>query len=1171
MPPPFNTTSLRGRADLLRAMQYDDAELLQGMAEILGFEARPKPSPKVATAPPIQTETLPPPSITEPVEPPSIPFWRVTAQETSAPLETTEDPPETTLAASKNPKKSEKPEKWARAEATQPQPVPLASWPRLLPYLRRAAMARAPGKPLDVARATRRLSQGEMLHRLPRLPRATWGQAIQILIDRSERLTPYWQDQLQILGWIRRLFPATGVEIAVYWDGMDAPLRQANGKDWHPPAPGTLVLVLGDLGQFSDNPAVQRLWLDLGRRLREAECRPVALLPTARNIRVPGWQTLAWERDHRGRTEVSWLFTLLAPAVRIEPGLLREVRQWQNGDAALESVFWQHGDLLATSSIAATLAPEKLKHYRLRFDALPVETRRKLLDILLKWRRALPFEIWIDEFLLNAGVYACCKDDPAYGQEYALAAKRLRAYAADEGKENHGVLPWFRRVSARLTTHEGLPTQLRPALDRLWNAAHRDDESAQAPQGYDPAHIPSEAPLRTLQIYQQADQLRLVYADHPGASPQNHGSWLGSLATRNQQVLVEVPPPFWSGEAPAWASDWGRDGFGLWVEFKLPSPEVSNYYDYFFSPTEVTQRLRWIPAGSFVMGSPESEAGRWKDEGPQHPVTLTEGFWLFDTPVTQALWQAVMVDNPCRFQSWCHPVEQVSWDDAKAFIGKINKILPGLDLALPSEAQWEYACRAGTPTAIYAGDLEILGERNAPLLDEIAWYGGNSGQDFELENGWDSFGWAEKQYPHKNAGSHPVGLKKPNPWGLYDMLGNVLEWCEDYWDDYYPEAAQTDPTGPMDGGSRVCRGGSWLEIARNARAAYRGYSDPDYRVSYLGFRCARVQAGAKPVQAEPLPGAESGPKASQAPEASGTGGLLQTDGASTHTLPWPRVEVFVLRTDAGALRFAAMPKPTWATDQGRDRFGLWVEFSVGAVTQRLRWIPPGRFWMGSPESEPERFDDEGPRHEVTLTQGFWLFDTTVTQALWEAVMAGNPSHFQGPDRPVEMVSWNDCQGFIDTLNQRLPGLALGLPTEAQWEYACRAGTQTPFYFGDSITPEQVNYHGNYPYNHAPKGPYRGETVAVKTLPPNPWGLYEMHGNVREWCADYWRDYYPAEAQTDPTGPESGDSRVFRGGSWVHRARSVRAAFRSHSDPGFRDDVLGFRCARVQVEPGQSGM
>ncbi|MBK8908174.1 MAG: formylglycine-generating enzyme family protein [Rhodospirillales bacterium] len=226
--------------------------------------------------------------------------------------------------------------------------------------------------------------------------------------------------------------------------------------------------------------------------------------------------------------------------------------------------------------------------------------------------------------------------------------------------------------------------------------------------------------------------------------------------------------------------------------------------------------------------------------------------------------------------------------------------------------------------------------------------------------------------------------------------------------------------------------------------------------------------------------------------------------------------------------------------------------------------------MGSPETEKERYADEGPQHAVTISSGFWVFDTACTQALWQAVMGDNPGHFKGPDRPVDSVSWNDVQQFLKRINALLPGLELVLPTEAQWEYACRAGTTTPFSFGETITPEQVNYDGNHPYAGGEKGLYREETVPVASLSPNPWGLYEMHGNVWEWCRDGKRTY-AADALTDPVGPmEAGGPRVLRGGSWDSSAQGVRSAYRIADDPGFRISIYGFRCARVQErrEPGR---
>ena len=245
--------------------------------------------------------------------------------------------------------------------------------------------------------------------------------------------------------------------------------------------------------------------------------------------------------------------------------------------------------------------------------------------------------------------------------------------------------------------------------------------------------------------------------------------------------------------------------------------------------------------------------------------------------------------------------------------------------------------------------------------------------------------------------------------------------------------------------------------------------------------------------------------------------------------------------------------PPFASAWGDDVHGLWADLRVTSeretAVQRLRWIEPGTFLMGSPQDEPERDADEGPQHLVTLARGFWLADTACTQALWEAVTGDNPSHFKGADRPVEQVSWNDVGTFLEKLEALVPGCRAELPTEAEWEYACRAGTMTPFSFGETITPEQVNYDGKYPYAGGKKGLYRKETVAVKSLPPNPWGLYEIHGNVWEWCADGLRKYEQAPA-VDPGGPEDKEAHRACPGRLLGRLRQEGAFRLPHRDsPG----------------------
>jgi len=255
--------------------------------------------------------------------------------------------------------------------------------------------------------------------------------------------------------------------------------------------------------------------------------------------------------------------------------------------------------------------------------------------------------------------------------------------------------------------------------------------------------------------------------------------------------------------------------------------------------------------------------------------------------------------------------------------------------------------------------------------------------------------------------------------------------------------------------------------------------------------------------------------------------------------------------------------PFWAVEWGQHRrFGLYAWLRVNDVRQCFRWIEPGTFLMGSPETEAERLEDE-TQHSVTLSKGFWLADTACTQALWLAVMGENPSYFnEDVNNPVEQVSWEDVAGFIQALQQKIPGLNARLPTEAEWEYACRAGTSTAFCFGDNISPEQVNYNGNYPYVNGAKGLYREKTVPVKSLPPNSWGLHEMHGNVLEWCADWYAADYDttAEAATDPAGPVTGPDRVLRGGCWSYFGGRCRSAARDGGGPGLRYFYIGFRLA-----------
>ena len=237
----------------------------------------------------------------------------------------------------------------------------------------------------------------------------------------------------------------------------------------------------------------------------------------------------------------------------------------------------------------------------------------------------------------------------------------------------------------------------------------------------------------------------------------------------------------------------------------------------------------------------------------------------------------------------------------------------------------------------------------------------------------------------------------------------------------------------------------------------------------------------------------------------------------------------------------------------RNRAGETRSLDLGnGVSLTLVYIPGGTFWMGSKDDDPEAYDDEKPRHQVTLP-AFWMGETPVTQGQYQAVMGSNPSRFQGDlDRPVEMVSWNDADRFCQELSRKLSQEIISLPSESQWEYACRGGTDTRYFFGDDAA--QL---GNYAWYYGNSG---NETHPVKQKKPNAWGLYDMHGNVWEWCADQWHDNYQG-APTDGSAWLSSDeskARLLRGGSWINAAKYCRSASRAPDTPDNRYNSLGFR-------------
>lgn len=255
---------------------------------------------------------------------------------------------------------------------------------------------------------------------------------------------------------------------------------------------------------------------------------------------------------------------------------------------------------------------------------------------------------------------------------------------------------------------------------------------------------------------------------------------------------------------------------------------------------------------------------------------------------------------------------------------------------------------------------------------------------------------------------------------------------------------------------------------------------------------------------------------------------------------------------------AAPPAGSKAQPAGPGRAAGWawrVREPKSGISFLL--IEPGTFCMGSPSNEAERFGNE-TQHWVQLSQPFYLAESETTQAQWRRVMGSSPSSFKGDELPVEQVSWDEAVDFCARLGA-------SLPTEAQWEYACRADSTSAFSFGHSITPSQANYNGDYAYNGGEKGVKRGKTTVVKSFDANAWGLFDMHGNVWEWCSDSYQPY-PAATRSaplmDPMDSSGGSSRALRGGSWYYGPRRLRTASRAGNAPANRDHDFGFRASRI---------
>jgi formylglycine-generating enzyme required for sulfatase activity len=571
----------------------------------------------------------------------------------------------------------------------------------------------------------------------------------------------------------------------------------------------------------------------------------------------------------------------------------------------------------------------------------------------------------------------------------------------------------------------------------------------------------------------------------------------------------------------------------------------------------ISMDMIFCPPGTFTMGSPTSETGRGGDE-TQHQVTLTNGFYLGKYEVTQAQYETVMTGNSeglnAKPNQWPNnndrPVEKVSWNDVQVFLTRLNDMeevagrLPaGWKYVLPTEAQWEYACRAGTTTA-YSWGNDINSSRA-----NYNWDGAhNTGNDFKQ--------------------TRDVGKYTANPWGFFDMHGNVWEWVSD-WKANYPGGAQTNPEGPASGSYRVRRGGSWNNSGTGLRSAERDSNTPDSRYDNIGFRVGfqAVQPDTANPELELFGGAAITREAGQAWAEPGVAGHDARDGnitgqiVVTGTVDMNSTGTYLLTytVQDGAGNTATTTRTV--TVVGNRSVDL-----NATVAMDMIWVPAGTFTMGSPTTEAGRESDREDEHNVSLTKGFYLGKYEVTQAQYEAVIGTNPSEFNATgngNRPVEKVTWTEAVAFCTQLTTqeqaagRLPaGWAYVLPTESQWEYACRAGTTTAYSWGATIASSNANYNWD---GGANDGNDFKQTRDVGEYAANSWGFFDMHGNVWEWTVDWYQAAYPSgNPVVDPSGPASGSNRVLRGGSWSSGGTHLRSAKRDSSTPGHRGSHIGFR-------------
>ena len=748
-----------------------------------------------------------------------------------------------------------------------PPLAPLMPWSRLWPFLKLALGIWRSSLSPDISRIVECLSREGWLSKLPRTYHRTWTGECQLIVDFAETLLPFWSDFGQLRRRITAIHGRFGLIIYAFPDGdPSGKCQQWDGKIWQEkpyqlPSPTTPTLILSDLGCNDIAESRRQPWRRFGEQMHRSGCKPVALMPCpprfwderlAKLFLLVCWDNKPRPPNHLGASarnasrgmrpaedqDAEKLLALLSPAIRIEPGLLRAVRHLVGSDVGSEAVAWNHNKV-RTNLLAFRYLPEVLEHYRKSFMLLYDALRGQLAEQIARQHAHLSPSILHEERLNLADLGVLSESEVA--DSCRFIQRLVKTYLTKGGELAEDIENYGRHMMARqMLVKDTWQREERVALCVAVHARHLEaGENLELPTGFDLRQAGwllglGEKPMRqNYWIHQRGDNLwletgpsqddslltNIEAATYLHVQPRGGAcSLVINLTDKPTPIAIPLSlsanPRFIvrsdrmeleiDSLPPVWASATGRDDFGLWADFVCFGVE---------------QVLRWIPPGEFTMGTPVKEAVCFGDE-KQRRVRLTEGFWMADTPCTQALWQAVMGNNPSRFKGDERPVETVSWDDAQTFINRLNGLLEGGSFRLPTEAEWEYACRAGTISAY--------------------WFGGNITPQ-------------QVNYGGKLYSGETVDVKALpcNSWGLYQMHGNIWEWCVDgYWyaeklifqqqligykvEDEYDEVI--DPVSPYRGTGRILRGGSWRFYGIDSRSASRTRNMPDYRFGDVGFR-----------------------------------------------------------------------------------------------------------------------------------------------------------------------------------------------------------------------------------------------------------------------------------------------------------------------------------------------